>query len=100
MIPEAPLEREEGGLAPRGEGWFVLNARQSTWLDGPFGAYTRLEGDVRLAQFGVNIAVLEPGQPACWYHGEDEEETHSADEAYASVIAEVPVPYREGWLPG
>ena len=29
MVPEAPLERDDSGLAPRGEGWFVLNARES-----------------------------------------------------------------------
>jgi uncharacterized cupin superfamily protein len=74
MVSEAPLEREDGGLVPRGEGWFVLNAREAKWLEGEFGAYTRFEGDVRFSQIGINIGVLAPGQPACWYHGEDEQE--------------------------
>ncbi len=74
MVPEAPLERDDTGLAPRGEGWFVVNARESRWLDGEFGAYTRFEGDVRFSQMGVNIAVLQPGQPACRYHGEADQE--------------------------
>ncbi len=74
MVPEAPLERDDSGLAPRGEGWFVLNARESRWLDGEFGAYTRFEGDARFPQMGINIAVLEPGQPACLYHGEGDQE--------------------------
>ena len=74
MIPEAPLESVQGGLEPRGEGWFVLNARDAKWLDGHFGAYTRFEGDARFPQLGFNIAVLEPGQPACYYHGEDNQE--------------------------
>ena len=52
----------------------MLNAREATWLDGHFGAYTRFEGDVRFPSVGINIAALAPGQPACWYHGEDEQE--------------------------
>jgi uncharacterized cupin superfamily protein len=74
MVPEARLESTTGGLAPVGEGWFVLNAGEARWLEGHFGAYTRFEGDVRFPTFGVNIGVLAPGQPACLYHGENEQE--------------------------
>ncbi|HZU40898.1 MAG TPA: hypothetical protein VE992_07585, partial [Solirubrobacteraceae bacterium] len=75
MVPEAPLQRVDGGVVPTGEGWFVLNAREARWLDGQFGAYTRFEGEqARFAQLGFNIGVLQPGQPACYYHGEDEQE--------------------------
>jgi uncharacterized cupin superfamily protein len=74
VIPEAKLEQTEAGLVPRGEGWFVLNARDAAWHDGIFGAYTRFEGDPRFAQIGINIGILQPGQPACMYHGEDEQE--------------------------
>ena len=74
MVPEAPLERSEHGLSPNGEGWFVLNAREAKWMDGHFGAYTRFEGEPRFPKVGFNIGVLAPGQPACWYHGEDEQE--------------------------
>jgi hypothetical protein len=34
MVPEASLERTENGLMPRGEGWFVLNAREARWAHG------------------------------------------------------------------
>jgi len=74
MVPEAPLKRTDGGLVPEGEGWFVLNAREARWLEGEFGAYTRFEGEVRFPSVGLNIGVLEPGQPACMYHGEDNQE--------------------------
>ena len=74
MVPEAPIEPTDGGLAPAGDGWFVLNAREAQWFDGHFGAYTRFEGQARFPKLGVNIGVLAPGQPACWYHGEDEQE--------------------------
>jgi uncharacterized cupin superfamily protein len=74
MVDEAPLEPAEPGLVPRGEGWFVLNAREARWMTGAFGAYTRFEGESRFAEIGVNIGVLEPGQPACYYHGEADQE--------------------------
>ncbi|HUA72183.1 MAG TPA: cupin domain-containing protein [Solirubrobacteraceae bacterium] len=74
MVPEARLNSTEGGLVPEGEGWFVLNARDAKWLDGEFGSYTRFEGDPRFSKLGFNIGVLAPGQPACMYHGEDEQE--------------------------
>jgi uncharacterized cupin superfamily protein len=73
VVPEAPLEPSDKGLVPQGEGWFVLNARDAKWVDGHFGAYTRFEG-ARTPNLGFNIAALEPGQPACYYHGEDEQE--------------------------
>ena len=75
MIPEARLERVNGSLVPQDEGWFVLNAKEARWLDGDCGAYTRFEGpEARFPALGINIAVLQPGQPACLYHGEDEQE--------------------------
>jgi uncharacterized cupin superfamily protein len=74
VVPEAPLQRTDHGLEPRGEGWFVLNAREAKWLDGHFGAYTRFEGEPRFTRLGFNIGVLAPGQAACYYHGEAEQE--------------------------
>jgi uncharacterized cupin superfamily protein len=74
MIPEAPLERSDGGSVPRGEGWFVLNTGEARWLTGQFGAFTRFEGEARFPAVGFNIGVLEPGQASCMYHREDEQE--------------------------
>ena len=74
MVPEAPLEPAGAGLAPDREGWFVLNAREARWKSGDFGAFTRFEGTARFPQVGINIGVLEPGQPSCMYHGENEQE--------------------------
>ena len=74
VIPEARLNSTESGLVPEGEGWFIVNARDAKWLDGDFGAYTRFEGEPRFTGLGFNIGVLEPGQAACYYHGEDEQE--------------------------
>jgi uncharacterized cupin superfamily protein len=68
------MQRTDAGLAPAGPGWFIVNAREARWADGHFGAYTRFEGDPRFETIGVNIGVLEPGQPACYYHGEEDQE--------------------------
>jgi uncharacterized cupin superfamily protein len=74
VVPEAPLVPAGAGLSPTGDGWFVVNARDARWLEGHFGAYTRFEGDAGFAQLGINIGVLAPGQPACMYHREDNQE--------------------------
>jgi uncharacterized cupin superfamily protein len=76
MVPEAPLEKQGEGLAPKGGGWFVVNAREARWLEGAFGSYTRFEGDgdAKFLQLGINIGVLQPGQPACMYHAEDQDQ--------------------------
>lgn len=73
-MEEARLTPRAHGAAPEGDGWFVVNAHDAQWLNGVFGAYTRFEGDVRFPQIGINIGVLSPGQPACYYHAENEQE--------------------------
>ena len=74
MVPEAPLEPVGHGRAPAGEGWFVLNMRDARWLDGDHGKYTRFEGELRWPELGLNVGVLQPGQPACLYHREENQE--------------------------
>ena len=75
MVPEASSQRTAEGVVPEGEGWFVVNATEARWFEGDFGAFTRFEGATsRFDALGINIGVLAPGQPACMYHGEDEQE--------------------------
>ena len=76
-IPEAPLERTEHGVQAVGPGWFVVNAREAVWGDSDeMGVFTRLgEGPkARFEQLGINVGVLWPGQPACMYHREPNQE--------------------------
>jgi len=75
-MAEARLIQGEGGLVPESEGWFVLNAREAPWWHhDTFGASTVFESDAaRFPQFGMNIQVLQPGQPNCMYHGENAQE--------------------------
>jgi uncharacterized cupin superfamily protein len=78
MSSEARLVEKHGGLIPEGEGWFVVNARDSRWWGNEkFGLVTSFEGDndgAGFREFGINIRVLEPGQPNCLYHGESAQE--------------------------
>jgi len=75
-VPEAPLERNDAGLYPAGEGWFVLNVRDAQWFDsGELGFYAPFEGEsAGFSDLGLNIAVLRPGEPSCMYHAEDAQE--------------------------
>ena len=76
MVPEAPFEQTEHGLVPAREGWFVLNARDAPWFESHgLGTYATFEGrNARFSQFGMNIAVLRPGEPNCMYHAEGAQE--------------------------
>jgi uncharacterized cupin superfamily protein len=75
MVPETPLEQTEHGLVPKGEGWFVLNAREATWRAvGGRGAYSDLEGEPNFEQVGVHLVALEPGDPMAMYHWEADQE--------------------------
>jgi uncharacterized cupin superfamily protein len=52
----------------------VLNAHDARWRKGVFGAGTTFEGDPEFEELGININVIEPGQPMCMYHREEEQE--------------------------
>ncbi len=75
MVPEAKLAAAEHGLVPQGEGWFVLNAREAPWESrNGLGRSCSFEGDTRFSAYGVNIHVLDPGEPNSMYHGEVDQE--------------------------
>jgi uncharacterized cupin superfamily protein len=75
-MPEAPLERQEHGLAPAGEGWFVLNVRDAQWFESEnMGLYAVFENEKqRFSEVGIGIGILRPGEPNGMYHGEDAQE--------------------------
>jgi uncharacterized cupin superfamily protein len=87
MRREATLVDVEGGLEPDGEGWFVVNVRDTCWWrSDAFGALCPFEGNAeekrgktsigsaRFSELGINVHVLEPGLPAWMYHGEEAQE--------------------------
>lgn len=74
-VPEAPLRPTRYGVVPDGDGWFVLNARETRWRDyGPLGAACDFEGKRPFRQLGVNLNVLHPGEPMTMYHREQNQE--------------------------
>jgi uncharacterized cupin superfamily protein len=74
-VPEATLRTTKYGLVPDGDGWFVLNARETRWRDyGPLGAACDFEGKRPFKQLGLNLNVLNPGEPMSMYHRENNQE--------------------------
>ena len=80
-MPEARLEDSGAGLAPTGEGWFVVNVRDAEWLTSEggerqsSGSECSFEtGKVEFAELGVRLHVLLPGESNGLYHREDKQE--------------------------
>jgi uncharacterized cupin superfamily protein len=84
---EAPLADTGAGLAPQGDGWFVVNAADAVWFrNESFGARTSFEAGGRLVrevpeleehhfeQLGFTLYVLPPGKPSTMYHAESHQE--------------------------
>lgn len=75
MVPEAQLERTGEGLVAKGDGWYVLNARDSRWYYAKGrGAFCDFEGEAEWKQLGVNVQVFEPGEAMAMYHWEADQE--------------------------
>jgi uncharacterized cupin superfamily protein len=75
VVVEAAPRRTKNGLVVDGEGWFVLNARESRWRsEGPLGSYCTFEGKRRFPQLGFNLSVLAPGEAMGMYHREKGQE--------------------------
>ncbi len=73
---EARLEDSGSGLAPSGDGWFVVNVGDAEWIaSDTFGSGCVFESRAAwFPQFGINVSVLEPGKPNCLYHSESQQE--------------------------
>ena len=77
MTVEAQLTESAAGLRPEGEGWFVVNVRDAEWATHDvFGAGCVFENreSARFSELGINIGVVQPGQPLCLYHAENGQE--------------------------
>jgi uncharacterized cupin superfamily protein len=95
MVPEATLEKTEVGLVPRGEGWFVINAREARWRhrggrgDGlALTGWTDSEAEAYFPQVGINLYVLGPGEPIGVYHWEADQEGFLVLSGEALLIVE------------
>ena len=89
MVPEAPLETTENGRVAKGDGWFVLDARDARWYSREGRpALCDLEGDSEFSQLGINIQVLGPGQPMAMYHWEADQEDFLVVSGEALLLVE------------
>jgi uncharacterized cupin superfamily protein len=88
-IPEATLVDGATGRVPEGGGWFVVNAAEAAGMSTErFGAAAGFEGAQRFAEFGINVRVLAPGQPASLYHRENAQEAYLVVSGSAVAIVE------------
>jgi uncharacterized cupin superfamily protein len=96
MVRESELVSTEHGLVPKGQGWFVVNARETQWWARPGRGVlcefegAGFEGATDFEQLGINLTVLAPGEPHGVYHRENDQEDFLvlAGEALAIVEGE------------
>ena len=80
MVAKSQLVPTESGLVPKGDGWFVLNAREAQWWErGGRGVLCEFEGAgfegaTDFVQLGINLTRLGPGEPMAMYHWEADQE--------------------------
>ena len=87
MVEQAGLEEVGSGVAPTGDGWFVVNVGEAAWVrNDKFGGRCTFESTPRVLserpdlephmfqQVGYTLAVLEPGKPSGLYHAESLQE--------------------------
>ena len=52
-VPEAAVAQTEHGLVCKGDGWFVVNAREVRWYESEgWGKFTNFGGDTVFDQLG------------------------------------------------
>jgi uncharacterized cupin superfamily protein len=94
VVPESQLVTTENGLVPKGQGWFVVNARETHWWErrgrGVLCEFegAGFEGAADFVQLGVNLTLLQPGEPMSLYHRENDQEDFLVLEGEALLIIE------------
>jgi uncharacterized cupin superfamily protein len=75
-MQEAKLVDRGTGLVPEGEGWFVVNAAEAAWhASKGSGRYCVFEDpEAKFEEYGINIHVVDPGEPNALYHREEAQE--------------------------
>jgi uncharacterized cupin superfamily protein len=93
-VSEARLVPSEHGLAPDGDGWYVLNMRDAEWRHAEGrGAVCVVSDDFEgwrrdADQLGVNPFVLRPGEPMSLYHWEGDQEAFIVVSGQAVLVVE------------
>jgi uncharacterized cupin superfamily protein len=88
-VPEANIEDVEHGRAAKGDGWYVLNAREAPWwhADGR-GAFADFEAEQDFEQLGIGVYVLWPREPMSMYHWEADQEDFLVLSGEALLVVE------------
>ena len=69
--------------------WWVRNVRELSWRANELGSTVDFDYDVeRFDEFGINLTVLEPGQPMTMYHQERYQEGFLVLRGAALLIVE------------
>lgn len=95
--PEAQLKQTDDGLVAQGEGWFVVNARDVSWIRSEErGQDTDFEGGQEWTELGFRIQVLSPGQRGL-YHGERGQEDFLVVAGRCLLLIEGKERYLKAW---
>lgn len=98
-VPEAKLEPGPGGLVPSGDGWFVVNVADAQAVETErFGSAVLFEARPgSFPEFGINVHVLQPGEPNAVYHREDAQEAFLVlDGECLAIVEDEERPLRKG----
>lgn len=98
-VEEAQLGEADEGLEPEGEGWFIVNIADSQGLTEPTrGSGAMFEANIGdFPEFGINVRLLAPGQPASMYHRENHQEAFLVlDGECVAVVEDEERPMRKG----
>ena len=79
--------------------WFTVNVRDTPWrTHDAFGSACRFEDpESPFPQLGINLRVLQPGQPNCLYHRESQTEAFLVLEGECiAIVEEQERPMRKG----
>jgi len=91
---ESELVSTEHGLVPKGQGWFVVNARETQWWERPGRGVlcefegAGFEGAADFEQLGINVTILGAGEPMGMYHWEADQEDFLVLSGEAIAIVE------------
>jgi len=69
--------------------WFVQNARDAEWVDCRFGKFCDWQPDgERFPELGINLNLMQPGEPMAMYHREPSQEDFLVLEGECLLIVE------------
>jgi uncharacterized cupin superfamily protein len=89
MVSGAQFEDTEAGRVAKGDGWYVVNARDTRWYHAEGRpAICDFEGEAQFSQLGINLQVMGPGQPMAMYHWEVDQEDFLVIAGEAVLIVE------------